>query len=169
MLLFEWCFKCHAHMSFVFLKVPWPKPFVILQKALKVGSLVPWVIFHREWHKPRWVPAFAEDMQNKFPSRCWLQQFNKLFWQVAAVSAFAQTLRRYTSLNHLAQAARAVLQNTSQINQMLNDLNRVDFANVQVKQNRCFSRNNASLIVQYSRLLNYFVISIKAYHLQRFI
>ncbi|KAL0607251.1 Transcription factor RFX3, partial [Plecturocebus cupreus] len=51
--------------------------------------------------------------------------------QVAAVSAFAQTLRRYTSLNHLAQAARAVLQNTSQINQMLNDLNRVDFANVQ--------------------------------------
>uniref|UniRef100_A0A6I8MXS0 RFX-type winged-helix domain-containing protein n=1 Tax=Ornithorhynchus anatinus TaxID=9258 RepID=A0A6I8MXS0_ORNAN len=44
---------------------------------------------------------------------------------------FAQTLRRYTSLNHLAQAARAVLQNTLQINQMLNDLNRVDFANVQ--------------------------------------
>ena len=53
--------------------------------------------------------------------------------QVAAVSAFAQTLRRYTSLNHLAQAARAVLQNTSQINQMLSDLNRVDFANVQVR------------------------------------
>ncbi len=52
--------------------------------------------------------------------------------QAAVVSAFAQTLRRYTSLNHLAQAARAVLQNTSQINQMLSDLNRVDFANVQV-------------------------------------
>uniref|UniRef100_A0A2K5XRE5 DNA-binding protein RFX2 n=1 Tax=Mandrillus leucophaeus TaxID=9568 RepID=A0A2K5XRE5_MANLE len=51
--------------------------------------------------------------------------------QVGVVSAFAQTLRRYTSLNHLAQAARAVLQNTSQINQMLSDLNRVDFANVQ--------------------------------------
>lgn len=50
------------------------------------------------------------------------------------VSAFAQTLRRYTSLNHLAQAARAVLQNTSQINQMLSDLNRVDFANVQVRK-----------------------------------
>uniref|UniRef100_A0A7N8X721 Regulatory factor X, 1a (influences HLA class II expression) n=1 Tax=Mastacembelus armatus TaxID=205130 RepID=A0A7N8X721_9TELE len=46
-------------------------------------------------------------------------------------NAFAQTLRRYTSLNHLAQAARAVLQNTAQINQMLSDLNRVDFANVQ--------------------------------------
>ncbi|XP_056628434.1 DNA-binding protein RFX2 isoform X1 [Triplophysa dalaica] len=51
--------------------------------------------------------------------------------KAAVVCAFAQTLRRYTSLNHLAQAARAVLQNTSQINQMLSDLNRVDFANVQ--------------------------------------
>ncbi|XP_067137882.1 transcription factor RFX3-like isoform X3 [Centruroides vittatus] len=51
--------------------------------------------------------------------------------KLSAVSAFAQTLRRYTSLNHLAQAARAVLQNTSQINQMLSDLNRVDFHNVQ--------------------------------------
>ncbi|XP_061456521.1 DNA-binding protein RFX2 isoform X2 [Rhineura floridana] len=51
--------------------------------------------------------------------------------KVGVVSAFAQTLRRYTSLNHLAQAARAVLQNTSQINQMLSDLNRVDFTNVQ--------------------------------------
>ena len=53
--------------------------------------------------------------------------------QVTSASAFAQTLRRYTSLNHLAQAARAVLQNTAQINQMLSDLNRVDFANVQVR------------------------------------
>ncbi|XP_066992717.1 DNA-binding protein RFX2 isoform X2 [Anabrus simplex] len=51
--------------------------------------------------------------------------------KVSAVSAFAQTLRRYTSLNHLAQAARAVLQNSSQITQMLVDLNRVDFHNVQ--------------------------------------
>lgn len=55
-----------------------------------------------------------------------------LFSQVTSANAFAQTLRRYTSLNHLAQAARAVLQNTAQINQMLSDLNRVDFANVQV-------------------------------------
>lgn len=55
-----------------------------------------------------------------------------LLSQVTSANAFAQTLRRYTSLNHLAQAARAVLQNTTQINQMLSDLNRVDFANVQV-------------------------------------
>ena len=43
-----------------------------------------------------------------------------------------KTLRCYMSLNHLAQAARAVLQNPSQISQMLADLNGVDFANVQV-------------------------------------
>ena len=52
--------------------------------------------------------------------------------QICSVVAFSQTLRRYTSLNHLAQAARAVLQNPSQINQMLADLNRVDFVNIQV-------------------------------------
>lgn len=51
--------------------------------------------------------------------------------KISAVSALAQTLRRYTSLNHLAQAARAVLKNPSQITQMLTDLNRVDFNNVQ--------------------------------------
>jgi len=51
--------------------------------------------------------------------------------KVASVSAFSQTLRRYTSLNHLAQAARAVLQNPQQINQMWTDLNKVDFSNVQ--------------------------------------
>lgn len=51
--------------------------------------------------------------------------------KLSAVSAFSQTLRRYTSLNHLAQAARAVLHNSTQITQMLNDLNRVDFHNVQ--------------------------------------
>ena len=50
----------------------------------------------------------------------------------SSISALCQTLRRYTSLNHLAQAARAVLQNNIQITQMLSDLNRVDFHNVQV-------------------------------------
>ncbi|XP_064557306.1 MHC class II regulatory factor RFX1-like, partial [Zonotrichia leucophrys gambelii] len=63
--------------------------------------------------------------------------------KAAAAGAFAQTLRRYTSLNHLAQAARAVLQNSAQISQMLSDLNRVDFANVQEQAAwvcRCESR-----------------------------
>lgn len=60
------------------------------------------------------------------------------FLQVVCVGSFSQTLRRYTSLNHLAQAARAVLHNSAQISQMLSDLNRVDFTNVQVWA-ACFS------------------------------
>lgn len=51
--------------------------------------------------------------------------------KTAAVAAFCQTLRRYTSLNHLAQAARAVLQNNAQNSQMVGDLSRVDFKQVQ--------------------------------------
>lgn len=51
--------------------------------------------------------------------------------KMSAAAGFAQTLRRYTSLNHLAQAARAVLVNQTQLGQMLTDLNRVDFRNVQ--------------------------------------
>jgi regulatory factor X 1/2/3 len=51
--------------------------------------------------------------------------------KLTAVKTLAQTLRRYTSLNHLAQAARAVLHQPTQIAQMLNDLNRVDFVHVQ--------------------------------------
>lgn len=51
---------------------------------------------------------------------------------MTAVNAFAQLLRRYTSLNHLAQAARTVLQNGAHVTQMLADLNKVDFVHVQV-------------------------------------
>jgi hypothetical protein len=38
--------------------------------------------------------------------------------KVTAVKSLSQALRRYTGLNHLAQAARAVLQNGSQISQV---------------------------------------------------
>jgi regulatory factor X 1/2/3 len=51
--------------------------------------------------------------------------------KMSAVSAFAQTLRRYTSLNRLAQAASSVLINSSQTDHLLCDLNRVDFRSVQ--------------------------------------
>lgn len=47
--------------------------------------------------------------------------------QAGTAAALCGALRRYTSLNHLAQAARAVLHNHHQIQQMLADLNRVDF------------------------------------------
>jgi len=52
--------------------------------------------------------------------------------QKAAANAFAQMLRRYTGLNHLAQAARTVLQNKAQVNKMHQDLCKVDFAHMQV-------------------------------------
>lgn len=89
--------------------------------------------------------------------------------QVTSANAFAQTLRRYTSLNHLAQAARAVLQNTAQINQMLSDLNRVDFANVQVGLVSAFGIHVASHEFQWLwvlawvlllRTCNYFCCSL---------
>ncbi|XP_071656736.1 MHC class II regulatory factor RFX1 [Patagioenas fasciata] len=80
--------------------------------------------------------------------------------KVAAAGAFAQTLRRYTSLNHLAQAARAVLQNTAQINQMLSDLNRVDFANVQ-EQASWVCRCRAGLV---SRLEQDFKATLQQQH-----
>ncbi|PAA57293.1 hypothetical protein BOX15_Mlig005903g1 [Macrostomum lignano] len=50
--------------------------------------------------------------------------------RLRALAALAQTLRRYTSLNHLAQAARAVLGNAAQVSQMLTDLSRVDLTTV---------------------------------------
>lgn len=56
---------------------------------------------------------------------------NFIALKVGAVGAFSHTLRRYTSLNHLSSAARAVLQNQQQVSQMITDLNRVDFKNVQ--------------------------------------
>lgn len=51
--------------------------------------------------------------------------------KLEAVNVFSHILRRYTSLNHLSSAARTVLQNQAQIQQMITDLNRVDFKNVQ--------------------------------------
>lgn len=43
------------------------------------------------------------------------------------IKSFAHYLRRYTSLNHLAQAARAVLGSHFQVQSMVSDLSRVDF------------------------------------------
>ncbi|KAG9510999.1 Transcription factor RFX3, partial [Fragariocoptes setiger] len=48
-----------------------------------------------------------------------------------SATAFGYTLRRHTSLNHLASAANAIWQNESQIQQMYLDLTRVDMKDVQ--------------------------------------
>lgn len=41
-------------------------------------------------------------------------------------------LRRYTTLNHLAQSGRSLLNNSLQINQMFEDINKIDFHQIQV-------------------------------------
>jgi regulatory factor X 1/2/3 len=51
--------------------------------------------------------------------------------KISAVSVLAQTLERYSSLNHLAHAACLLLQNSSLVDQMLVDFNQVDFRNIQ--------------------------------------
>ncbi|RNA00601.1 DNA-binding RFX2-like isoform X5 [Brachionus plicatilis] len=47
--------------------------------------------------------------------------------KLAIINTFSMTLRRYTSLNHLAQTVKNSLQNETILGQMLNDINRVDF------------------------------------------
>lgn len=89
-----------------------------------------------------------------------------LSMKLSAVSAFSSSLRRYTSLNHLAQAARAVLHNGTQIAQMLADLNRVDFHSVREQASwvcqcdhdvvaryvECFFKKNLNVKVLFSDL-----------------
>ncbi|XP_065904590.1 transcription factor RFX3-like isoform X2 [Dysidea avara] len=96
-----------------------------------VDVLIPEVLRHIPGTLTQAIRNFAKSLEGWLSSS--LQGYPSAFTsaKLAAVVAFSQTLRRYTSLNHLAQAARAVLQNSTQISQMLADLNRVDFANVQ--------------------------------------
>jgi regulatory factor X 1/2/3 len=54
-----------------------------------------------------------------------------IYIKSSAASALAQTLRSYTSLNQLAQAANPILQNSSLVYQMLVDLNQIDFRSIQ--------------------------------------
>lgn len=51
--------------------------------------------------------------------------------KISSIKALCMLLRRYTTLNHLSQAAINLLQNPQQIQQMLSDLSRVDFNNIQ--------------------------------------
>lgn len=71
----------------------------------------------------------------------WMKQslagYDATFVQLkcAAVTAFSHTLKRYTSLNHLSSAARPLLQNYAQVQQMISDLGKVDFRNLQEQAN----------------------------------
>lgn len=47
--------------------------------------------------------------------------------KLLVINTFSMTLRRYTSLNHLAQTVKNSLQNGNILEQMLHDINKVDF------------------------------------------
>merc|ERR1719225_282149 len=79
----------------------------------------------------QWIRTFSKNLESWMISALENVPEELKAIKINAVKSLAQTLRRYTGLNHLAQAARAVLQNSSQVSQMLSDLNKVDFTNVQ--------------------------------------
>lgn len=56
-----------------------------------------------------------------------------LRFQLLAANALAHALKRNTSLNHLAQAARTVLTNPAQTSTMLADLSRLDICSIHVR------------------------------------
>jgi regulatory factor X 1/2/3 len=77
--------------------------------------------------------------------------------KISTASTLAQTLRRYSSLNYLAQAARPILQNSSLIHQMLVDLNHVDFRKIQDQASwicQCGDSMVQQLEVDFKKMLN---------------
>jgi regulatory factor X 1/2/3 len=77
------------------------------------------------------IHNFAKDLESWLTAAMIGSPEKMVHIKVSAVSDLAQTLWYYASLNHLAQSAHAVPQNSAQVSQMLVDLNRVDFQNVQ--------------------------------------
>lgn len=106
------------------------------------------------------IRNFAKNLENWLTSAMMGCPEDIIQIKLQAVAAFSQTLRRYTSLNHLAQAARAVLHNTAQITQMLNDLNRVDFHNVQEQASWVCQCDTATV----QRLENEFKAALQQQH-----
>jgi len=52
--------------------------------------------------------------------------------KMQVINTFSMTLRRYTSLNHLAQTVKNSLQNENILTQMLHDITKVDFGYIKV-------------------------------------
>ena len=96
-----------------------------------VGFLVPKVLKSIPNNLTQAIRNFAKSLEAWMAAAMQKAPEHLRVIKVTTVRSLSQALRRYTGLNHLAQAARAVLQNGSHIGQMLSDLNRVDFANVQ--------------------------------------
>jgi regulatory factor X 1/2/3 len=92
-----------------------------------VEILIPDVLSNLPAQLVQSIRALAKNLEN------WL---NRALVKVPAemkqakllvINTFSMTLRRYTSLNHLAQTVKNSLQNGNILEQMLHDINKVDF------------------------------------------
>jgi regulatory factor X 1/2/3 len=72
------------------------------------------------------VEGWMREALVNMPERMRLTKMN-------VISTFSMTLRRYTSLNHLAQTVKNSMHNTGVMLSMLSDLNKVDFNYIKVK------------------------------------
>eukprot|EP00041_Stephanoeca_diplocostata_P015092 m.285939 g.285939 ORF g.285939 m.285939 type:complete len:384 (-) comp19919_c0_seq1:117-1268(-) len=93
-----------------------------------IHSMIPDVFRPMSHAVTKSIRSFAK--QSERWTRSALDSFPEPFVtvQVDVAIAFAQKIRRYTGLNHLVQAARAVLANPLHIQQMQEDYSKVDFA-----------------------------------------
>jgi regulatory factor X 1/2/3 len=96
-----------------------------------VDALIPDVLMPIPISVIQAIRNFADELESCLKRAMTKCPEEMLHIKVSAVSALAQKLRRYSSLNHLAEAARPVLQNSSMTYQMLVDLDQVDFRNIQ--------------------------------------
>ena len=115
-----------------------------------VGFLVPKVLKSIPNNLTQAIRNFAKSLEAWMAAAMLKAPEHLRVIKVTTVRSLSQALRRYTGLNHLAQAARAVLQNGSHIGQMLSDLNRVDFANVQEQGANSIEHTDSSASVKHS-------------------
>jgi len=88
---------------------------------------------------PQAIRQFAKQLESWLASAMEGLPTNLVTKKMNVVKKFSQSLHKQASLNHLTQAARAVLQNNTQVSQMIIDWNRLDFE---------FIRDQASWICQ---------------------
>jgi len=88
---------------------------------------------------PQAIRQFAKQLEQWLATALEGLPSNLVTKKMNVAKKFSQSLHKQASLNHLTQAARAVLQNTTQVSQMIIDWNRLDFE---------FIRDQASWICQ---------------------
>ena len=76
---------------------------------------------------PQAIRQFAKQLESYLANAIDNYPQNLIVKKMNVVKKFSQSLHKQASLNHLTQAARAVLQNSTQVSQMIIDWNRLDF------------------------------------------